>query len=81
MNEKEAKVAKIVGEIVDPSEYAKDKGKQKGTGFLYNMAYWQGYNDAKKEIRNRLYKAWGIEIPQEQPIKHDLDVLDGGLGL
>lgn len=63
MTEKEAKVAKIVGDTVNPSEYARDPKKQKGTGFLYNVAYWKGYNEAKEEIKVRLYKAMGIELP------------------
>ena len=33
-----------------------------------NNAYWKGYVDAKKELRNKLYEKEGIEIPKEEDL-------------
>lgn len=33
-----------------------------------NNAYWKGYTDAKKELRNKLYEKEGIEIPTEKEL-------------
>ena len=33
-----------------------------------NNAYWKGYVEAKKELRNKLYEKEGIEIPKEKDL-------------
>ena len=57
------KIDRYIGQLPDLTNLQKEE-YQKYASNMANEHYWQGYLDAKIELRNKLYAKEGIEIPR-----------------
>lgn len=56
------KIDKFIGEITNLNQVNKSITHQFSEDPNINFAYWKGYNDAKIELRDKLYNKENIQI-------------------
>jgi hypothetical protein len=59
------KIDKFIGEIPNLNQINKSATYQFSQDPHINSAYWKGYNDAKIELRDKLYTKENIVIKEE----------------
>lgn len=65
------KIDKFIGEIPNLNQVNKSLTYQYSENPEINTAYWQGYNHAKIELRDKLYQK--ENIVEEKPIQNPLN--------
>jgi hypothetical protein len=66
MNSAKDRIDRFIGELPDLTKVNKSTTYQFSTDKYINSAYWKGYNDAKTELRDKLYKKENISFKEDE---------------
>jgi hypothetical protein len=66
MNTAKDRIDRFIGELPDLTKVNKSLTHQFSTDTFINSAYWKGYNDAKIELRDKLYKKENISLKEDE---------------
>lgn len=76
MNAAKDRIDRFIGEIPDLDKVNKSLNHQFSDDQHINSAYWKGYNDAKLELREKLYQKENIkpEVKKESEWSPDFNL-------
>lgn len=68
MEEKKARIDNFIGIIPQLNKVNESPKYSKYNNLTQNNAYWQGFYDAKMELRNKLYEKENIPLKSEEEL-------------